>query len=345
VPEPLGVPAALSAWQAAPFIDAGLIIVAACYLAGSWRVWRRHPVRPWPAARTLAFLAGLAIVAVATQGSVAVYDDVLFSAHMVQHVLLIMVAPPLLVFGRPLTLLLHTAGNPVHTWVKRVLRTPAARALTWPVGTTVAYVAVVAVTHTPPVMDLVLRSDLAHGAEHLLYLVAGYLFFLPIVGAEPIRWRISMPARFLMLLVGMQADTLVGVALLIQGREVFTGYGRAGRSLGVDPVADLHRGGVIMFVGSDVVMALLAVAVCVAMVHDRRWAGRVGGWVEGLRRASLLRQVTAAGLSLPGGPRSGRTIDDDAHLAAYNAYLARLGDRGQVRPEGSGLPGGPRGPA
>jgi putative copper resistance protein D len=334
------VPAAWSAWQVAPLVDAGLVIAAASYLAGAWRVGRRHPVRPWPLTRTLAFLAGLAVVAVATQGSVAVYDDVLFSAHMVQHVLLIMVAPPLLVFGRPLTLLLHAVGNPVHTWVKQALRMPAARALTWPAGTTVAYVAVVAVTHAPPAMDLVLRSELAHDGEHLLYLVVGYLFFLPIVGAEPIRWRISMPARFLMLLVGMQADTLVGVALLIQGHEVFTGYGRAGRSLGVDPVADLHRGGMIMFIGSDVVMALLAVVVCVAMVHDRRWAGRLGGWIEGQRRADLLRQVTTAGLSLPGGPEGGRTIDDDAHLAAYNAYLATLGGGGQVRPGGTGLPDG-----
>lgn len=60
--------------------------------------------------RSLSFLAGLGLIAVATQSSVAVYDDVLFSAHMVQHVLLIMVAPPL-VFGRPVTLLMHSAGN------------------------------------------------------------------------------------------------------------------------------------------------------------------------------------------------------------------------------------------
>jgi hypothetical protein len=51
VPEPLGVPAALSVWQVAPLIDAALIIMAACYLAGSWHVGRRHPARPWPAAR------------------------------------------------------------------------------------------------------------------------------------------------------------------------------------------------------------------------------------------------------------------------------------------------------
>jgi putative copper resistance protein D len=282
-------------------------------------------------ARTAAFLAGLGVIAVATQGGVAVYDDVLFSAHMVQHVLLIMVAPPLLVFGRPVTLLLHAAGNPVHGWVQRVLRSAVVSALTWPVAATAAYVLVVVVTHTPPVMDLVVRHELLHDAEHLLYLVTGYLYFLPIVGAEPIRWRISMPGRYLMLLAGMQADTLVGVALLIQGHEVFAGYGPSTVYAGLSPVADLHLGGTIMFAGSDAVMALMAVAVCVAMVHDPRWAGSLGGWIEGRRRSALLREVGAAGLALPGpgrGKTRGQTIDDDAHLAAYNAYLAALGERG-----------------
>jgi cytochrome c oxidase assembly factor CtaG len=337
---PLTVHEALFAWQIAPLVDAGLIAAAACYLAGAWRVRRRHPRRPWPAARTLAFFAGLGVIAVATQSSLAVYDDALFSAHMAQHVLLIMVTPPLLVFGRPLTLLLHSAGNPVHTWVKRILRSPALRALTWPAGTTAAYVVVVAGTHTPLVMDMVVHNDLARDGEYALYLVAGYLYFLPVVGVEPIRWRICMPGRYLMLLAGMQVDTVVGIVLLIQGHEIFAPYAQAPRSAGVAPLADLHLGGAIMFMGSDLVMAILAVAVCVAMVHDPRWAGSLGGWVEGLRRAALLRQVSAAGLSMPDHRPGGRqTIDDEAHLAAYNAYLATLGGRGQGRRPDAEPPG------
>jgi cytochrome c oxidase assembly factor CtaG len=77
--------AALSTWQAAPAADAVLISGAACYLAAAWRVWRRHPARPWPGIRSASFLAGLGVIAVAIQGSVARSDDVLFSAHMVQH--------------------------------------------------------------------------------------------------------------------------------------------------------------------------------------------------------------------------------------------------------------------
>ena len=119
---PLTAATALRVWQFAPVVSGVLLLLAAGYLAGVWRVARRHPARPWPAARTIAFLAGLAVTGVATQSSIGAYDDVLFSDHMVQHLLLIMVAPPLLVLGRPVTLLLHSVGNPGHTWVKRAVR-------------------------------------------------------------------------------------------------------------------------------------------------------------------------------------------------------------------------------
>jgi putative copper resistance protein D len=164
-----------------------LLLLAAAYLAGMWRVGRRHPRRPWPAGRTAAFLAGLAVIGVATQSSIGANDDVLFSVHMVQHLLLIMVAPPLLVADRPVTLLLHAAGNPVHTLVKRVVRSRALSVLTFPPAATALYCAVVAATHLTPLMNLVVRNDAVHNAEHVLYVVTGYLFFLPVVGSEPIR--------------------------------------------------------------------------------------------------------------------------------------------------------------
>src|SRR5689334_18236021 len=122
---PLTMTGALTTWQFAPLVSAALAVAGAAYLAGAWRVGRRHPARPWPRRRTLAFLLGLAVIAIAVQSSAGAYDDVLFSAHMVQHLLLIMAAPPLLVYGRPVTLLLHATRNPVHTRVKRVLRSPA----------------------------------------------------------------------------------------------------------------------------------------------------------------------------------------------------------------------------
>ena len=106
---PLTAGHALTAWQFPPLVSALLVLLAAAYLGGV-RITGRHPARPWPAGRTAAFLLGLAVIAVATQSSIGVYDDVLFSVHMVQHLLLIMVAPPLLVFGRPVTTEVRSAA-------------------------------------------------------------------------------------------------------------------------------------------------------------------------------------------------------------------------------------------
>ena len=300
VPPPLTPPASLVTWQFAPLVSVPLIVVAAGYLLCVARVRRRHPARPWPAGRVLAFFSGLAVIAAATQGSIGAYDDVLFSDHMVQHVLLIMVAPPLLVLGGPVTLLMHAARNPLHTWVKRAVRSRVITALTWPPGATALYCLVVSGTHTPPFMDLVLTSGTVHDAEHALYLVTGYLFFLPLVGSEPIRWRMSIAGRYLMLLAAMMVDSFTGIVFTFQTREVFAPYAGTGRTWGPSLVMDLHAGGFVMLTGSDIAMTAVAVGLAVHFL-------RVGG---------------------PARDSARGTGNDDAHLAAYNAYLRALSDRG-----------------
>jgi cytochrome c oxidase assembly factor CtaG len=293
------VHAALVSWQFSPLVTGALAVAAGGYLLCAARVARRHPARPWPARRLLAFLAGLAVIAVATQSSIGVYDDVLFTDHMIQHVLLIMVAPPLLVAGSPVTLLMHASRNPVHTWLKRAVRSRPVTALTWPPGVVVLYCLVVGGTHTPPFMDLVLASDTIHNLEHVLYLVTGYLFFLPVTGAEPIRWRMSIAGRYLAMLIAMMADSLTGIVLTFQAREVFPPYASAGRTWGPSLVADLHAGGLVMLAGSDIAMTAIAVSLAARFLRDSRPA------------------------SLPPGR------DHHAALAAYNAYLGALSGAGQ----------------
>jgi cytochrome c oxidase assembly factor CtaG len=314
MPGPLTWHSAITAWQFAPLVSSGLIMAAVGYLLGAARS-RRGGGRPWPAGRTLAFLLGLCVIAVATQGSVGVYDDVLFSVHMVQHVLLIMVAPPLLVYGRPVTLALHSVRNPLHARIKQVVRSRVTAALTWPPAATAAYCAVVAVSHTPPVMNLVLDDGAAHDAEHVLYLLAGYLFFLPIVGSEPIRWRVSIAGRYLMLLAAMMTDSFTGIVFTFQSGEVFPPYASTGRTWGPGLVADLRLGGLVMLIGSDIAMTALAFALAARFCRD------------GLASARGPRAVRS-----PAGPGAG---PEAARLADYNAYLERLSRPSAGPPDGS----------
>jgi cytochrome c oxidase assembly factor CtaG len=257
--------AVVTTWQFVPQVSVPLALCAALYLTGTRTVARRHPARPWPRARSAAFLAGLAAVAVAIQGSDGVYDDVLLRAHMVQHLLLIMAAPPLLVYGRPVTLLLHATRNPWHARVIRVLRSRAAAALTWPPFCVALYAAVVLGTHLTP---LILATGWLHDGEHLAYLVAGYLFFLPVVGSEPARWRPPLFGRYLLLLAAMPADIVTGAALMVA--RPFGGYG----------AADVHAAGVIMLAGSEVIMTALAVLLAANLVRSPASPRRVSGGLE-----------------------------------------------------------------
>jgi cytochrome c oxidase assembly factor CtaG len=325
---PLTGHTAFSQWEFAPVVTVGVALLAVLYLVGVLRVKRDHPARPWPWVRTLAFLAGLATIVLATQSSIGAYDDVLFSVHMIQHLMLIMIAPVLLVAGRPVMLLLHASRNPVHGWTIRVVRSRVVTALTCPPVAAAIYGATIVGTHLTSFMNVVLLHQNVHDAEHLLYLVAGYLYFLPVLGSEPIKWRMSFPTRFVLLALSMPFDTFVGVVLLETKHEPFPAYAHTGRTWGPSLLSDLHLGGAMMWVGGDGIMFVLVLCVFVVFLRDRRAHTTMGDWLERARRQSFVESTTHAGVAAPEAirRRRGQTVDDDEHLAAYNAYLARLGD-------------------
>jgi cytochrome c oxidase assembly factor CtaG len=325
---PLTAGTAFTVWELAPVVSVGIMLAAALYGWGMWRVRRRHPNNPWPLIRAASFFLGLATIVVATQSSVGAYDDVLFSVHMVQHLLLIMVAPVFLVAGRPITLLLHASRNPLHRWTLVVIRSRVMTTLTCPPVAAAIYAVVIIGTHLTGFMNLTLEHEQAHNAEHLLYLFAGYIYFLPLLGSEPIRWKMSFPTRFLLLALSMPIDTFVGVVLLQANHELFSAYAQTPRTWGPSPLADLHTGGAIMWVGGDAIMFVLVLCVFVVFMRDKRAQGSMGAWLEGARTQTLRDHAALVGVTAPAedGPRRRhQTVDDDEHLEAYNAYLARLG--------------------
>jgi cytochrome c oxidase assembly factor CtaG len=353
---PFGWQAVLQQWQFAPVVTALAAILAALYLWGTWRVGRRHPARPWRWWRTAFFFAGLAVIVLATESGIGAYDDVLFWDHMVQHLMLIMVAPPLLVAGQPVTLLLHASRNPLHTWTKRVIRSRVVTFLTWPPFTLAAYAAVIVSTHLTGLITTTITHPVVHDAEHAVYLVVGYLFFLPIVGSEPIRWRLSYPIRFLMLAVAMPVDTFTGLILSLQGTPLRVTDGPAPPG-SPNPLQDIHWAGAIMWVAGDALMFGFMMLVFLMWARADQGGDSSLGWLEKVRSNSFDRLVTPASpaASPAAAPAAGRTgtaaetavvvaspaapasqsaasahgtIDDDEHLAAYNDYLARLNQSG-----------------
>jgi len=335
---PFGVSEALGRWQWAPVVTVAVVLVAAAYLWGVVRVARRHPARPWPKWRTGVFLGGLLIIVLATESGIGTYDDVLFWDHMIQHLLLIMVAPALLVVGRPVTLLLHASRNPLHTWTIRIVRSRVAAALTFPGFGIAAYAATIVVTHLTGFMNLVLTHENVHNAEHALYLVVGYLYLLPLIGSEPIRWRLSYPVRLIFLFIAMPVDAFTGVALGSYSSDPFpVTSGMRGRTWGPSPLDDVHIGGAVMWVGGSAIMFVLIMFTFLAWTRQSQSVDS-RGWLETARRANL-EQLTASHQTVTAtapGARAARPpsdIDEDEdQLAAYNAFLARINQGGHPPP-------------
>jgi putative copper resistance protein D len=321
--------AALAAdWTFRPLVVAPLVIAAALYLWGALRVGRRHRRGRWPLARTGSFLAGLAVIAVACLSAIERYGTSFFWIHMVQHLLLIMVGPALVIHGRPLILALHATRNPWHTRIKRVLRSPPVSVLTHPLLTFPLYTVVVVGTHLTSFNNVAVTHRSAAAAEQLAYLGAGYLYLLSGFGEEPIRWRLSHPAKMLVLVLSMSVDTFTGIVLLMSTTNPWPAYAEQHHTWGPDLLTDVHYGGAMMWVGGDTIMLCLILTALVPWVAGRNRNTVRMRWVEAARRATLDRYDRY----LPPGAATRHDVDEDERrLDAYNAWLAAMAEQDRQR--------------
>ena len=255
-----------------------VLAVGAGYVVGLRRLAARG--RSWPAARTICFLSGLAVVLVATQSGLAAYDTVLFSLHVVQHILLGMVAPLLLVLGAPITLALQASSRPTQRKILRVLRSAPVRLLTHPLTAWLLFASSVVALYFTPLYELSLSNDWFHVATHAYFLLAGTLFLAHVVGLDPIPHALGYGARLLYVLVLLPFHTFVGVALLTTNAVIAAGwYDQVERSWGASQLSD-QRTGAGLFWMSGELFGLLCIGIVVyqwmhaeeraAARHDRR---------------------------------------------------------------------------
>lgn len=225
----------------------GAILGVELLAAAGLYLWAARRVRRWPRWRAGAFLAGLAALAVALIALDSAADRTL-TAHMVQHLVLVYAAAPLLVLGSPIALGLRAAGRPV----RRLLRAPA---LAHPLTGWCALPAAMAVTHFTGVYDLAVRHPVAHVGEHALYLAAAALFWRPVLGADPVPHRPGFAGRLLYLMLAAGPLALVGVAMQASTRPWYASYAGPGA------LADQHDAGAIMWVGGGLALAAATIAV------------------------------------------------------------------------------------
>ncbi len=312
-----------TAWQLNLVWDVLILAALVSYALGLRRA-RRTGDPPLPWYRVACFLLGLVTLGVSLNTAIETYGHVLFWVHMVQHLLLIMVAPALLVLGSPLTLLLQVTRGTMRARVEASLRSAPITILTHPVIGFLLYAGIIVGTHLTSFMQQMMLHPWLHQVEAVLYLVGGYLFLLPLLGNEPIRWQPPYLVRLVALFIAMAPETIVGIVLLQADHELFPAYAEIRRSWGPTPLHDLNRGGGIMWAFGDGLMMLFIVGVVLAYITHSSTNATAGGWLEGVRRSTLADHLDATGERTR---LDGADLDEDeAALAAYNRMLGRLNE-------------------
>ncbi len=259
----------VSHWQLSISLDAEAAGVAVAYLIGTTRVRGR-----WPMRRTASFLAGIGCILIALQSGIGTYDDQLLTVHMVQHLILLLPAPLLLLVGRPVVLLLRALRGGARARLGRALI--RAKPLAHPVLCVAVFYLVVVGTHVPAVFDAALAHPAVHELMHALYLFAGLLFLWPLVGENVTARRLGGVASLAYVIAAMPSCALVGGYLNRLPTVEYHPYAASAHALGLDAVANQQYAGALMWVGAHLFMATLALATMMLglVAEERRQKAR-----------------------------------------------------------------------
>jgi putative copper resistance protein D len=300
-------------------LEAGWLEAAILLIAGYLFAWRRagatSTVRPW---RVASWLTGVVLMWASVASAIGTYAMSVFWMHMVLHLMMIMVVPALLVLGHPLTVLLEAFHGPARERVRAALRSWPVTVLTHPATGVVVYGATIIGTHLTGFMDTMAQHAWLMSGELVLYVVAGFLFLLPILGDEPTRPDPSYLARIGLLVVGMVPDTIVGIVLLQTNTDPFPRMSALHPSWAPAPLHDVNIAGALMWAAGDGLMMAIAVGLVISVITSPAKRLRMtGSWLEGVRRANLIEHAGE-------GVDTITDADSDEALEAYNRMLARL---------------------
>lgn len=285
----------------------GLAVVglgAALYLAGLLALRRRGD--PWRPGRTAAWFGGLAVIGWATFGGLGLYAHVLFSAHMVSHMMLSMVAPILLVLGAPLTLALRSLPGPrapgevsPRSMLVAVLHSRFARFLTFPVVGPLIFVGSLYVLYFTPLFEQLMRGHWGHGFMELHFITAGALYYYVIVGVDPSPRPLPSIARFGVLLVTIPFHAFFAIAMM-SSTTVFaeTYWQIINRPYATDLLRDQYVGGSIAWAMGELPLLVVMGALFAQWIRSD------------VREAKRLDRAADR--------------DDDAALREYNERLKAL---------------------
>ncbi|MFD7970719.1 cytochrome c oxidase assembly protein [Streptomyces clavifer] len=294
-------------FSADPFFLIGCVAALALYGYGVARLRSRGD--GWPVNRSVFFVLGVLSIALVMCTGLNDYGMVMFSVHMVQHMVISMVSPILLLLGAPVTLALRAlpvAGRGrtgPRELLLMLLHSRYMKIITHPVFTIPLFIASLYGLYFTPLFDFLMGSKPGHIAMMVHFLAVGLVFFWPIMGVDPGPHRPGYVMRMLELFAGMPFHAFFGIALMMASQPMVKAYENPPASLGIDALSDQTAAGGIAWAFSEIPSVLVLIAL-------------VFQWYRSEQRTAK---------------RSDRAADRDGdqELKAYNAYLASLQTRGQ----------------
>jgi putative membrane protein len=264
-------------WTVDLFVTANLLLVTALYLLAV-RVLARRGLK-WSALRTLSFLLGMGLLAIAYLGPFETLAHTYFWAHMSQHLIVMMLAAPFIVLSCPVALtVLATTGRTRGAIIKG-LRSSVGLFLVNPVFTWLLFFTVLIGSHITPVMEWVLTDhDAMAYVERPLYLVAALLFYYPLIGNDMCARRPRPAVRLLSLGLMMIPETALGAVIFLSPVTLYPSYVAATTAVGADPLVDQQVAGAMMW--------------ALAMVIDSIWmmVAAVEWWRSEERQTAIMER-------------------------------------------------------
>ncbi|BDZ62470.1 hypothetical protein GCM10025873_22610 [Demequina sediminis] len=296
----------ISLWRLEIITATAIAAAALVYVVWVVRLRRRGDAWPWH--RTASWLAGLALLVWVTQSGPTIYGMVTFSAHMLEHMLLVMVVPVALTFGAPVTLALRAlpprkdGSRGPREWIRAIVESGWMRFWANPIVAAVSFAGFLVVFYYTPLFEFALRNHVGHLWMVLHFTIVGYLFVNALVGVDPGPSRPGYALRIVLLFATMAFHAFFGVAIMMSTVLLAPRwFGLMGRDWGPDAITDQQYGGQIAWGIGELPVVLLAIGIIVAWRNaDTR---------EGRRRD---RQADR---------------DGESELAAYNAMLAKTAAR------------------
>ncbi|MDT0486613.1 cytochrome c oxidase assembly protein [Streptomyces doebereineriae] len=293
-------------WSADPFFLVACLLALGLYTWGVVRLRRRGDA--WSVGRTISYVAGVLSIGLMMCTGLNDYGMVMFSVHMVQHMVISMLSPILILLGAPVTLALRAlpvtgkGRKGPRELLLALLHSRYMRIITHPAFTIPLFIASLYALYFTPIFDFLMGSKTGHIAMMVHFLAVGVVFFWPIIGVDPGPQRPGYLMRMLELFAGMPFHAFFGIALMMASEPMVETFKNPPASLGIDALSDQNYAGGIAWAFSEIPSVLVLIALLF------QWYGSEQRQAKRTDRAA--------------------DRDGDKDLEAYNAYLASLNARG-----------------